>query len=311
VIDLTEDMLQKPSQPSFSEPNEMDDSQLDDIDDVELTRSDIVAEDIVAETPELTTTETNVLADATAAIKEINEEEKANAEIPMAPIPSQESSSPPAPAQATSSSNILPTFMGILGMAVGGFGAWMAYDASNQVADMERQLQSIDAASQAGADPEMIDIQQRLTKIERRLTGTPTLEAAAPLGTPTSDMAVAPGTAAKPLQVITPKTKVKAATASTTVQKELAAVAATTNAPSKGGWVVNVSSHRKESLATKEMRRLQKIGLNAELHQTQIKNSTWYRVQVTGFATKDEAKAALRDIEQRSGIKGIWISVKK
>ena len=74
--------------------------------------------------------------------------------------------------------------------------------------------------------------------------------------------------------------------------------------------MINISSHVNEKAANKEKARLIKLGLSAEVHSATIKNKVWYRVQVIGFATKNEAKAQLRTIEQRTGIKGAWVGKK-
>lgn len=241
----------------------------------------------IVETPELTTTETNVLADATAAIKEIAEEEKEMATQELAAPPESQT-----PAEQSNGSNLLPILMGLMGIAAGGFGAWMAFDATNQVADLERQIQNMNPAAKSEQAQKISAIQQRLTKIERRLTGTPTIEAAAPLGSTTSKPEKAMPETKAVVKVITPQTRV--------IETDAKA----------GGWVVNLSSHAKESLAKREQVRLQNIGLNAQVHTALVKDRTWYRVQITGFANIDEAKAQLRDIQQKSGIKGAWIGKK-
>lgn len=280
VIELTEEMLDEPDQPLLPELN--DSLSSDD------NNGDNSPESVI-EIPELTTTETNVLADATAAIKEIAEEEK---EMEIAEVESTIPSQIQSPVEQSGSSSSLPMLMGILGMAAGGFGAWMAYDASNQVADLERQIRNMSPAAKSDQTQGIADIQQRLTKVERRLTGTPTIEAAVPLGSAASKPEKAAPETRVVVKPITPQTSVTEAVAKA------------------GGWVVNLSSHAKESLAKREQARLQKAGLNAQVHTALVKERTWYRVQITGFANKNEAKAQLREIQQKSGIKGAWIGKK-
>ncbi|MES0372279.1 MAG: SPOR domain-containing protein [Mariprofundaceae bacterium] len=293
VIELTEEMLDEPDQPLSPELNDSQDSENNSegkSDEYEVVEDDgdLNLENI-SETPELTTTETNVLADATAAIREIAEEEK---EMAVSEDEPTISSPVQTPVEQTGSSSSLPAFMGLLGMAVGGFGAWMAYDASNKVADLERQIMNMSPVAKSDQAQGIADIQQRLTKVERRLTGTPTIEAAAPLGSTASTPEKAVPETKAVVKVITPQTSLSEAVAK------------------PGDWVVNLSSHAKESLAIKEQARLQKNGLNAQVHTALVKGRTWYRVQITGFAAKDEAKAQLRDIQQKSGIKGAWIGKK-
>lgn len=318
VIELTEEMLDEPEQSTSNEIVSDEMGRLSPIPGDHAKNSNEDREedvgdspkgslDSIAETPGLTTTETNILAGATAAIHEIAEEEKKMHKDEGMKEPVGQFPVAPAVTKGGGSSSTLPTMLALLAIAAGGFGAWMAWDASNRIADLESQVRNLQSAKENAANRQNIaDIQQRLTKVERRLTGTPTIEAAATLGegaaepatdTPTKEetavaqeMAVAKSgePAAK---AITPETKV--------AQPQPA-----------GDWVVNLSSHVKESAATSEKARLIKMGLNAEVHSATIKNKVWYRVQIIGFATKDEAKKQLRDIQQRSGIQGAWVGKK-
>lgn len=284
VIELTEAMLdESESQPEQEAESEQPEKSLDS----------------VIETPGLTTTETNILADATAAIKEIGEEEqKSHMEDHMhEPVGQTPLSSAPVRQPQGGGSSAMPTMLALLGMAAGGFGAWMAWDASNRVASLESEIRNLQAAKANSADKQSIaDMQQRLTKVERRLTGTPTIEAAT-LGA--SDSSVEDETTQKTAMTDKQQTK--------PVAKAITPKTAMTTAAPKGSWVINISSHVNAKAANQERARLSKLGLNAEVHSATIKNKVWYRVQIVGFATKDEAKAQLREVEQRSGIKDVWI----
>jgi len=304
VVELTEEML--------DQPEEIDDQAISDLADGFLStrENDLLSEAVNefteknsgidktivndAETPELTTTETDFISAATTDIDEEDEdipEIEVEAVIPPQPeTPAVEE--PVAEPVRGGASNTIPLLFGILGIATGGFGAWMAFDANGKVADLERRIQSLSAIDNHSQNHDIADIQQRLGKVERRLTGMPTIEAAAPLGA-ASTIESAPLEPVKEetvlqLPPITPKTPISSDS-------------------SKGDWVVNVSSHTNEELATKESARLLNLGLNPEVHTATIKGRTWYRVQITGFASKDEAKAKLRDLQQRLGIKGAWI----
>ncbi len=284
IIKLTKEMLDEPEQVPFSEFNDSQNNS-----DIENNNSDSAVE-----TPELTTTETHILADATAAIKEMTDEEEyekidtGNSEAPVAtefsPIESETGQN--------RSSNTLPTFIAILGIAVGGFAVWMTVDANNQIADLERKLQNMRSAATTAKTHEMTAVQQRLTKIEKRLTGTPTIEAATALSSVAPEAKEAAPETTSAVKIITPQTEV------TNTQK------------STGDWVINLSSHIKASLAKNEQARLLKKGINSEIHTAKVRNKVWYRVQITGFASKSEAKAKLKDVQQQAGIQGIWIGKK-
>ena len=311
VIELTEEMLNEPegrddqvAEDITDDPGspELSTSENDLLSEVinEITEENSVTDTTTAndiETPDLTTSETDSIS--AAGVSDVGEEDQIpEIDVEVAIPPEAEAVEPmeePVAEEATKSgsggSNTIPLLFGILGIAAGGFGAWMAFDATGKVADLERRIQALAAADSDSKNHGIADIQQRLAKVERRLTGTPTLEAAAPLGaTPAVESTPsepAEEAASQPVPV-TPQTPVS-------------------SAPSKGDWVVNISSHAKEDLATKENTRLQSLGLNSEIHTARIGERTWYRIQITGFASKNEAKAKLKYLQQHSGIKDAWI----
>jgi cell division septation protein DedD len=313
VIELTEEMLNEPE----GRDDQVAEDIADDLNSPELSTSenDLLSEVISeiteessitdktavndTETPELTTTETDSISAAGAG--DVGEEEQIpeiDVEIVTPPEAETEVVEPieePVAEEATKSgsggSNTIALLFGILGIAAGGFGAWMAFDATGKVADLERRIQTLSAADSNSKNHDIADIQQRLAKVERRLTGTPTLEAAAPLG-------------ATPVMESTPSEPAEEATSQPVPVTPQTPIS---SAPSKGDWVVNISSHAKEGLATKENARLQSLGLNSEIHTARVRERTWYRIQITGFASKDEAKAKLKDLQQHSGIKDAWI----
>jgi len=312
VIELTEEMLDEPETSSDVE-SVSDDSVIDDEIDEIIEESDKEAMsagslDSISETPGLTTTETNILAGATAAIHEIAEEEKKMHESEAVKEPVGQYPATPTPAtKGGGSSSSMPTILALLAVAAGGFAAWMAWDATNKIADLESQVRNLQSAKAATANKQSIaDIQQRLVKVERRLTGTPTIEAAATLGDTSAEAEVDTPTPAE----VTAVKEIAVAKSSPPATKAITPETKMVQSPPKGDWVVNLSSHVKKSAAANEKARLIKAGLNAEVHSATIKNKVWYRVQIIGFATKDEAKAQLRDIQQRSGIQGAWVGKK-
>ncbi len=304
VVKLTEEMLDEPEEKDGQAEEDM----ADDLDSPELSTGEnsLLSEAVHefaeknaeankaalndTETPELTTTEDDIGEDE--EIPEID------VEVVIPPQPEttaletvEEPVAEAATKPASGGSNTIPLLFGIMGIAAGGFGAWMAFDATGKVADLERRIQILSATNSHSQDYDMADIQQRLVKVERRLTGTPTLEAAAPLGAP-------------PIVESTPSEPADEA-----VSQSLPATPQTSAspAPSNGDWVVNVSSHAKEDLALRENARLQSLGLHSEINRARIRERTWYRIQIAGFASKDEAKAKLKDLQQHFGIKGAWI----
>ncbi len=308
VIELTEEML---DEPETTTSNEFDLSGEENPEEEHSNAGEAPADslDSISEAPELTTTETNILAGATEAIHKIVEEEEKkmheaesiNEPIGQYPVTSAVES------KSSGSSSTMPAMLALAGIAAGGFGAWMAWDANNKVADLESQVRNLQASKANTADRQSIaDMQQRLTKVERRLTGTPTIEAAANLGDASAESIPSSATEAE----IAAAQEMSVARSDKPAAKAITPATEMGQTQSAGDWVVNLSSHVKESAAAKEKARLVKIGLNAEVHSATIKDKVWYRVQIIGFATKDEAKKQLRDIQQRSGIKGAWVGKK-
>ena len=283
--------------------------------------------------PELTTTETNIISDATAAIGDVGEyvneyDEEEDDDLPEIDVtatipPKPETRSEEAlgryvkkspPLAGRGGPNAIPLLFAVLGIAAGGFGAWVAFDATEKVATLERQIQSMARTGSSPQSQDITDIQQRLAKVERRLSGMPTLEAAAPLGVesamvpsePVKEPAMQP---AAPLNADSPVVNSRPEPVKEPARQPTPITPQTPIAPASsiGDWVVNVSSHANRELAISENVRLKAQGLNPEVHTAVIRGRTWYRVQVTGFASKDEAKSSLKDLQQRLGIQGAWI----
>ena len=310
VIELTEEMLDEPDSTVSDEFDLSEEENAEEHSDTEDAPAGSL--DSISETPELTTTETNILSGATEAIHKIVEEEEKKmqeADYIKEPIGQNPVTTTPVESKNSGTSSALPAMLAMLGIAAGGFGAWMAWDANNRVADLESQIRNLQAAKANTADRQSIaDMQQRLTKVERRLTGTPTIEAAATLGeTPVESTS---GTTATEAESTATQEMMSVARSNKPVAKAITPATKMEQPQSVGDWVVNLSSHVKESAAANEKARLIKMGLNAEVHSATIKNKIWYRVQIIGFATKNEAKAQLRDIQQRSGIQGAWVGKK-
>ncbi|HKI60272.1 MAG TPA: hypothetical protein VKA23_04490, partial [Mariprofundaceae bacterium] len=207
VIELTEEMLDEPEASSHEEvvsddsatdeallPHEGDaiDEIIDESDQDEAPKGNF---DNLSETPELTTTETNILAGATAAIHDIAEEEKKIHKSEAEKEPVGQHPVPPGPVATKgggSSATTVPTIMALLAIAAGGFAAWMAWDATNRIAYLESQVRNLQSAKATTTNRQsIVDIQQRLVKVERRLTGTPTIEAATTLGDVTTEATTA------------------------------------------------------------------------------------------------------------------------
>lgn len=77
-----------------------------------------------------------------------------------------------------------------------------------------------------------------------------------------------------------------------------------------GPWVVNLLSVSSRSEAKREIKRLKKMDIQAEIQTAKVKQQTWYRIQVTGFATSSEAQDFGDRIAVQTGLKGAWAARK-
>ena len=72
------------------------------------------------------------------------------------------------------------------------------------------------------------------------------------------------------------------------------------------GWVVNVSSYRKQASALVDVARLQAAGLDAQVREAEVKGEVWQRVVVAGFTSHDDAKALIKLLHEELHISGAW-----
>ncbi len=75
----------------------------------------------------------------------------------------------------------------------------------------------------------------------------------------------------------------------------------------EGPWKVNLVSVTSEAAARKEVKRLRELGIKANYTMLNIKGKPWYRIQVAGYASKEEALKAARELGDRLGMKDIWV----
>jgi hypothetical protein len=85
---------------------------------------------------------------------------------------------------------------------------------------------------------------------------------------------------------------------------------AATPAPADSGdgpWVINLVSLYEQAAADRFTRRARDLGLAVEQNQAQVKGRPVWRLQVAGFATRDEAQAYSEANKDKLGLKKVWI----
>jgi hypothetical protein len=85
-----------------------------------------------------------------------------------------------------------------------------------------------------------------------------------------------------------------------------------TSGPEEGGpWVINLISSRDQAYVTRYADRAQVKGISTEINNAEVKGREYWRLQVTGFQTMDEAKYFAAPIKEELGIRDVWIFKRK
>ena len=88
----------------------------------------------------------------------------------------------------------------------------------------------------------------------------------------------------------------------------MVAATAPATTPQTGGWSVNLVSLSSEKDAQAELERLQKLGIQAAIQTAQRNGRTWYRLQVSGFASHEAARRQIAALQQQAGVSDAWVS---
>jgi cell division septation protein DedD len=76
--------------------------------------------------------------------------------------------------------------------------------------------------------------------------------------------------------------------------------------PSGGAWTLNLASFPDQASADKELARLKKAGFPGIVQPADVKGRNWYRVQIQGLASKEEAQGMSEQLKT-SGFMQAWI----
>lgn len=93
------------------------------------------------------------------------------------------------------------------------------------------------------------------------------------------------------------------------VEERIGGLASTGGAPAPtGDWSVNLASFRSQGAAEKALARLQAAGIDAQRQRVASNGTTWHRLRVAGFASKQEAASYAREVESKTDLEDIWVS---
>jgi hypothetical protein len=78
-------------------------------------------------------------------------------------------------------------------------------------------------------------------------------------------------------------------------------------APRNRPWNINLISSPDKAYAVRFSNTAQSRGISTELQEATVNGTPYWRVQVTGFSTRDEAQAYADSIKGKLGLKDTWI----
>ena len=75
----------------------------------------------------------------------------------------------------------------------------------------------------------------------------------------------------------------------------------------QGPWVINLLSSPDKGYVERYAARARSKDVAVEMHSAKVKGRTYWRLQITGFATASAAKAGAVPVKKKLGIKDVWI----
>lgn len=72
-------------------------------------------------------------------------------------------------------------------------------------------------------------------------------------------------------------------------------------------WSLNIASYADAASAEQQVQRLRDAGYPVVVQPATVNGKSWWRVQVPGYASQQDAKAAANEIQSKLGVRGIWV----
>ncbi|TAM11297.1 MAG: SPOR domain-containing protein [Nevskiaceae bacterium] len=87
---------------------------------------------------------------------------------------------------------------------------------------------------------------------------------------------------------------------------------AETDAADRGGWAINVASYDEPAAAERQRAQLTGAGYRAVVVPAQINGRTWYRVQLPGFDSREDARARIASLDSTlTRGETLWVTRKR
>lgn len=72
-------------------------------------------------------------------------------------------------------------------------------------------------------------------------------------------------------------------------------------------WALNIASYADPASAERQVQLLRDAGYPVVVQPATVNGKSWWRVQVPGYASQQDAKAAANEIQNKLGVRGIWV----
>lgn len=177
--------------------------------------------------------------------------------------------------------------------ALGAAGAalWLTRPIPDRLDRLERELNALQQKAHAPAPKQTKEIQALRTQVqnlETRLANH--LKAIAE----TPPERIAPRPAPAP-------------SAAKTSPPAVSAVRPVASAAGQGAWVVNLTSFSSRAAAGRQLERLKRLGVPAEIVAARVRGKLWHRVRVPGFANRTAAERARQELARQLKIGDTWV----
>jgi len=72
-------------------------------------------------------------------------------------------------------------------------------------------------------------------------------------------------------------------------------------------WVINLASLKRKVDAETFAAKVNSEGVAAEINKVMVRGTTYWRVQLPGFSSADEARTKVTEVQEKLGLKDVWI----
>ncbi len=198
----------------------------------------------------------------------------------------------------------------VVGIGIAAVLFWMSLSLSSHVSKLEESIVSLQKSMGGEGSKELADVSNQLGKLTEALNDHLNSQPA------NMEMAVdSPAMASPSESNISPQASPSLAANQSKNDNPLPAPISSSDIaqpkPSSGNWIINLASVSNSKSADQEVARLGKMDIKAEVSRAESKGKVWYRIQVPGYASHDEAINARPALEEKLGISGTWVGQRK